>query len=63
MFSTLQELLKEKGIITEAEFEDKMRARIERTKGKKSFRDIQLANRIRKLTNLIREGAKLCYSQ
>lgn len=43
MFSTLLELLEEKGIISQREFEDKMKARIERTKNKKSYRDIQLA--------------------
>jgi len=42
MLSTLVELLEEKGIISEREFEDKMKARIERTKTIKSYRDIQL---------------------
>lgn len=43
MFSTLLELLEEKGIISQREFEDKMKKRIEGRKGKKSYRDIQLA--------------------
>jgi hypothetical protein len=43
MFSSLLELLEEKGIISQKEFEDRMKARIEQRKGKKSYRDIQLA--------------------
>jgi hypothetical protein len=43
MFSTLLELLEEKGILSEDEFENKMKTRIENRKGKKSYRDIQLA--------------------
>ena len=42
MFSTLLELLEEKGVISQKEFENKMKARIERAKGTKSYRDIQL---------------------
>jgi len=42
MFSALVELPEEKGIITQKEFEDKMKVRIESTKSKKSYRDIQL---------------------
>lgn len=41
MFAALLELLEEKGIITQREFEDKMKKRIERTKEKKSYREIQ----------------------
>lgn len=41
MLSTLVELLQEKGIISQKEFEDKMKAHIERAKTKRSYRDIE----------------------
>jgi hypothetical protein len=42
MFSTLLELLEEKGVIKQREFEDKMKKKIERTKKFRSYRRIQL---------------------
>jgi hypothetical protein len=43
MFSALIELLQEKKIITRKEFEAKLKAKIEKAKGKESYRDIQFA--------------------
>ena len=42
MFSTLLELLEEKGVIKKREFADKMKEKIERTKKFRSYRRIQL---------------------
>lgn len=42
MFSTLLELLEEKGVIKQREFEDKMKKKIERNKKFRSYRRIQL---------------------
>ncbi len=43
MFSTLLELLESKGIVTQNEFETKLRVRIERKATKKSYRDVQFS--------------------
>jgi len=45
MFPTLLELLEEKRIIAQKEFEGKMKMKIERTKDKKSYRDIQFGKK------------------
>jgi hypothetical protein len=41
MFSVLVDLLETKGIITRKEFEDLLKAKIEKTSQFKSYRDIQ----------------------
>lgn len=40
MLSSLVELLEEKGILTQEEWEEKIKAKIEESKGKTKFRDI-----------------------
>lgn len=40
MLSALVELLEEKGILTQKEWEEKIKAKIEESKGKTKFRDL-----------------------
>lgn len=41
MLSALVELLEEKGVLTQKEWENKIKKRIEGKKGKKQYRDVQ----------------------
>jgi len=43
MFSTLIELLEKKGVISQNEFEARLKAKIEKAKGKKSYREVQFS--------------------
>jgi len=40
MLSALVELLEEKGVLTQEEWEEKIKAKIEESKGKTKFRDL-----------------------
>ncbi|MDH5482868.1 MAG: hypothetical protein OEY22_08320 [Candidatus Bathyarchaeota archaeon] len=42
MLSALVELLEEKGVLTQKEWEGKIKAKVEASKGKTRFRDLQL---------------------
>lgn len=42
MLSTLLEILEQKGVLSQREFEERMKAKLESRKDKKSYRDIQL---------------------
>ena len=41
MLTALVELLEEKGVLTQKEWEEKIKAKIEKSKGKTKYRDLQ----------------------